>query len=101
MSTNSRRPIMILIDLLGKKWMLRVLWELQQSPCTFRQLQARCGDISPTTINNRIKELHKTGLVNKSTEHGYSLSEQGAELITLFLPINQFSERWAEHLTDH
>lgn len=99
MSTSSR-PIMILIDLLGKKWMLRVLWELQQSPCTFRQLQARCGDISPTTINSRIKELHKTGLVDKSTEYGYSLSEQGDELVTLFLPINQFSERWAEELAN-
>jgi len=96
MPEKSNRPIMALIELLSKKWVLRILWELRQSPCTFRELQARCGDISPTTINKRVKDLHEAKLLDKSTERGYCLSEMGDEFIDLFAPIYQFSERWVE-----
>lgn len=95
---KSNRPVMALIDLLSKKWVLRILWELRQSPCTFRELQARCGDISPTMINNRVKELHSAKLLDKSPEHGYCLSPLGEEFIDLFAPIYQFSERWATEI---
>ena len=95
MTTVNKRPITALIDLLGSKWVLRILWELNLGPCTFRELQARCGDISPTTINKRIKELCSANLVIKSKDSGYNLSPQGKELITLFEPINEFSKRWA------
>ncbi|OUR95021.1 hypothetical protein A9Q81_14765 [Gammaproteobacteria bacterium 42_54_T18] len=95
MTTVNKRPITELIDLLGRKWVLRILWELNLGSCTFRELQARCGDISPTTINKRIKELCSANLVIKSKDSGYNLSPQGKELITLFEPINSFSKRWA------
>lgn len=95
MTTTSKRPITELIDLLGRKWVLRILWELNLGACTFRELQARCGDISPTTINKRIKELCSANLVIKSKDSGYNLSPHGKELITLFEPINDFSKRWA------
>ena len=95
MTTDNKRPITELIDLLGKKWILRILWELNLGPCTFRELQARCGDISPTTINKRIKELCLANLIIKSKDTGYNLSPQGKELITLFGPINDFAQSWA------
>ena len=91
----SSRPIVQLIDLLGQKWVLRILWELNQSPCNFRELQHRCGDISPTMINSRIKVLCEALLVSKSAEKGYSLSESGSEFITLFAPLNDFASQWA------
>lgn len=90
----SERPIVQLIDLLGRKWILRILWELNQSPCNFRELQHRCGDISPTMINSRIKALCEAQLVSKSADTGYSLSESGNELISLFAPLNDFATRW-------
>jgi len=93
-STTSQRPIVQLIDILGKKWVLRILWELQESPCTFRELQSRCGDLSPTIINTRIKDLCAAQLVYKSPESGYTLSQHGNELIELFYPLNEFANRW-------
>jgi len=95
-STTSQRPIMQLIDILGKKWVLRILWELKASPCTFRELQSRCGDLSPTIINTRIKDLCETQLIYKSPESGYKLSQNGCELIELFYPLNDFANRWIE-----
>ena len=93
-STTNQRPIVQLIDILGKKWVLRILWELKTSPCTFRELQSRCGDLSPTIINTRIKDLCEAQLVYKSPESGYTLSQHGYELIELFSPLNDFANRW-------
>ena len=97
-STSNQRPIVQLIDILGKKWVLRILWELKESSCTFRELQRRCGDLSPTIINTRIKDLCAAQLVNKSPESGYALTQLGDELIELFYPINDFANRWSESL---
>ena len=94
MSDSRPRPIMQLIDILGKKWVLRILWELKPGPCTFRQLQSRCGDLSPTTINARIKDLCGAKFVVKTDDAGYALTAQGEELIELFLPLNNFATRW-------
>lgn len=92
----SQRPIVQLIDLLGTKWVLRILWELNQGPCSFRELQSRCDDLSPTTINNRIKDLVAARLVTKSESEGYGLSPLGRELLEVFMPLNQFAGRWSE-----
>ncbi|MCG8611935.1 MAG: helix-turn-helix transcriptional regulator [Pseudomonadales bacterium] len=94
------RPIVALIDLLSKKWVLRMLWELNKGACTFRELQLRCGDVSPTIINRRIKDLHGAKLVSKSSSDGYKLTEQGEELIQLFYPVNEFATRWAAKISD-
>ena len=40
--SRSGRPIMALLDLLGRRWTLRVLWELRADALGFRELQARC-----------------------------------------------------------
>ena len=45
------RPIMALLDLLGRRWALRVLWELRAGPVPgFRELQSRCGGVSSSVL---------------------------------------------------
>jgi DNA-binding HxlR family transcriptional regulator len=96
---SAPRPIMELIDLLGKKWVLRILWEMNTGPCTFRQLQDRCGGISPTVINGRMKDLMAANLVDKDSPSGYQLTDLGKELLLLFIPLNQWAQQWAEQKT--
>ncbi|MCB0279654.1 MAG: helix-turn-helix transcriptional regulator [Calditrichaeota bacterium] len=64
------RPIMRLMDVLGKRWTLRILWELRNQSVTFRELRERCDDVSPTSLNSRLKELRELNLVVHS-ESGY------------------------------
>jgi len=53
------RPIMALLDLLGRRWALRVLWELRSGPVpSFRELQSRCGGVSSTRF--RVGALRRT-----------------------------------------
>jgi DNA-binding HxlR family transcriptional regulator len=44
--SRSGQPIMALLDLLGRRWAMRVIWELRESTLSFRQLQEACGGIS-------------------------------------------------------
>ena len=94
--SNSNRPVMILLELIGKKWVMRVLWELNEGSCTFRELQSRCGDVSPTMINKRLKELIEVDLVEKGGQGGYQLTNQAEKLIQLFLPLGRWAEVWVE-----
>ena len=74
--SKTGRPIMVLLDLLGRRWALRVLWELSRRPLTFRELQSACGDISPTVLNSRLTELREADVVS-ATEAGYGLTPEG------------------------
>lgn len=95
--SRSGRPIMVLLDVLGQRWTLRILWELQQGRCTFRELQRRCGDPSPTILNRRLKELRDLGILDHDAA-GYGLTEAGRELGEHLLSLNAWSERWARAL---
>ena len=54
---------MALLDLLGRRWALRILWELRDGPLTFRALQAACGNLSPSVLNDRLRELREAGIL--------------------------------------
>lgn len=96
--SSSGRPIMALLDLLGRRWSLRVLWELQRSPASFRELQARCEGLSPSVLNTRLGELRRALLVENG-EDGYRLTANGEELVRRCLPLAEWAEHWASRLT--
>src|SRR5262245_34603383 len=93
--SRTGRPIMALIDLLGRRWALRVVWELRAERLTFRALRDACGTPSPTVLNERLRELRESGLVSLAEKDGYGLTPLGRELLHLFLPVVEWSKRWA------
>src|SRR5262245_56227841 len=93
--STSGRPIMALLDLLGRRWTLRIVWELRDRPRRFRELQDLIG-ASPTIVNARLGELRAARLVELSEESGYRLTALGRELLRLVLPLHRWSERWAK-----
>ncbi|HET6870024.1 MAG TPA: helix-turn-helix domain-containing protein [Solirubrobacteraceae bacterium] len=93
--SQTGRPIMALLDLLGRRWALRVIWELRDGPLTFRQAQARCGQVSSSVLNDRLAELRAAGIVEASAE-GYRLTDEGQELLALYPPLDAWAQRWAE-----
>ena len=95
--SKTGKPIMALLDLVGRTWALGILWNLQQGPATFRELQQRCEKISPTLLNNRLKELKTLQLIEMQSA-GYQLSAYGGELITIILPLDDWSQKWAKQL---
>lgn len=98
--TSTGRPIMVLLDVLGQRWTLRILWELREDRCTFRDLRQRCGDVSPTVLNRRLKELRELGILDHDGR-GYGLTGSGRELGAHLMELGRWSERWADSLEDH
>jgi DNA-binding HxlR family transcriptional regulator len=93
--SRSGRPIMVLLDLLGRRWTLRIVWELREEPRRFRELQDLIG-ASPTIVNARLAELRTARLVELDAATGYRLTALGDELLRLFLPLHLWSEKWAK-----
>jgi DNA-binding HxlR family transcriptional regulator len=85
---------MALLDLLGQRWALRILWELRDGPLTSRALRAAAGGLSPTVLQARITELREGGIL-ELTDSGYALTALGAELLEVFTPLYRFARRWA------
>jgi DNA-binding HxlR family transcriptional regulator len=86
---------MAALDLLGRRWALRVLWELRDGePLPFGELRERCDSMSTSVLNQRLTELSEAGLVNAS-EGGYQLTKQGLQLKDALAPLDDWAKRWA------
>ena len=97
--SQTGRPIMAVFDLVSRRWALRVLWELSraESPLTFRDLKARCADMSSSVLTRRIAELREARLVER-VEGGYVLSDLGDGLVASLGPLTDWSATWAAAL---
>ena len=96
--SRTGRPIMALLDLLGRRWTLRIMWELREGSLTSRALRTACDEASPTVIQTRLSELREAGLIELVQGDGYGLTELGKELNETFLPLHRFAERWSRQM---
>lgn len=94
--STTGRPIMAALDLLGRRWALRVLWELRDGPVGFRALQHRCDDISPTVLSTRLAELREAGILERYETRAHRLSPLGTELLDALAPLQAWSTRWSQ-----
>jgi DNA-binding HxlR family transcriptional regulator len=92
--SKTGRPIMVLLDLLGRRWTLRILWELREQALTSRALRQACDDASPTVLQARLHDLRQAGFVELDPASGYRLTDIGKELLRTLLPLHCFAERW-------
>ncbi|MBL4826152.1 MAG: helix-turn-helix transcriptional regulator [Spongiibacteraceae bacterium] len=95
--SSTGRPIMVLLDVLGERWSLRILWELQNERLTFRKLQERCDNVSPTSLNRRIKQLRHLKLIDNN-EDGFGYTQWGSELSEHLIELGKWSEQWGKSL---
>lgn len=93
--SRTGRPIMALLDLLGRRWTLRIMWELREGPLTSRALRTACDDASPTVMQSRLSELREAALVELVAD-GYDLTPSGRDLMESFQPLHRFAERWGK-----
>lgn len=94
--SRTGRPVMALLDLLGRRWALRILWELRERPATsFRDLQKRCDEISSSVLNERLRELRAAGILVAVKPSGYQLTDEGRELLGALAPIGEWAKRWS------
>ena len=85
---------MVLLDLLGRRAALGVLWALADGPASFRALQERAGGLAASTLNTRLAELRGVDLVTR-TDEGYALTSDGTDLLAAGEPLIEWVNDWA------
>lgn len=97
--SRTGRPIMALLDLLGRKWTLRILWEMRDGSIGFRDLQYRCDVMSPSVLSHRLADLQEAGIVQQNEDVNYALTQQGISLLQALAPLNDWASQWAAYRT--
>lgn len=93
--SSSGRAMMAALDLLGQRWTLRVIWELQQQPAGFRQLRQRADAMSSSVLARRLAQLSEAGIVTTDSDGTYHLTELGHRLGPALEPLKTWAEYWA------
>ncbi|RIL05968.1 MAG: transcriptional regulator [Proteobacteria bacterium] len=93
--SRTGRPIMALLDLLGRRWALRLLFELHEAgPLGFTELAARARGISPSVLAQRLRELVEAGLVVQGDDARYAPGPDERELARILLDLGAWADRW-------
>src|SRR5262245_56920147 len=86
------RALESVLDLLGRRWALRLVWELRRSTLSFSELRQRTG-ISPSVLSVRLGELMDAGVLEREAGRRYRLSGRGRELARILHDLNRWAER--------
>lgn len=89
--SRSRHAITDLLELLGRRWALRVLWELRDGPLAYGDLRTRCDEVSTSVLATRLRELAAAGIVERSADR-WGLTPAGEDLGRRLVDLS----RWAE-----
>ncbi len=97
--SETGRPLMAALDLLGRRWALRVIWELRQGRVGFRELRRRCERMSSSVLATRLGELTEARIVEVG-EDGYLLTPLGEELLNALRPLERWGLAWERALNE-
>jgi DNA-binding HxlR family transcriptional regulator len=97
--TRTGRPLLVAFDLLGRRWALRVLWELREDHLGFRVLQQRCEGMSSSVLRDRLTELVVAGLLETDEAGLYGLTQRGQALLVALKPLSRWAEQWGAEIS--
>ncbi len=90
---TEEHPFIQLMNLLGRRWALRVLHELHQCPLGFRELASRCGGMSSSVLSTRLAELRSAGIIEQVGGQPYKLTDRGRELAIILMQLSDWAVR--------
>jgi DNA-binding HxlR family transcriptional regulator len=94
-ASTTARPLADLFELVGRRWTLRILWELRGRSLSFNDLRRAVGGMSQSVLVTRLTELFGAGLV-ADVPGGYQLTEVGASLTRELAPLDEWAARWSQ-----
>jgi DNA-binding HxlR family transcriptional regulator len=88
-----RDALQALIDLLGRRHALTLIWELRGPAQPFRTLAARLG-VADDRVSQRLRELRESGLIEVDEGGDYRLTSTGRRLLDQLEHVAEFAEGW-------
>ncbi len=98
--SSTGRPVMAALDLFGRRWSLRIVWELRDGPLGFRALQQQCDAMSSSVLRQRLAELVEARIVGQQPDASYALTGLGRDAYRALRPLIRWSNDWAAALAE-
>ncbi len=86
---------MQVLDILGRRWALRIGWELRSEALSFNDLQRACDDVSPSVLSQRLREGLELGTIDRDDEGRYGLTASGRSLSQILRRLDGWAQRLA------
>ncbi len=85
--------LLTLFDVLGRRWAMRVIWELRPGGLTYRELAGRVPGMLTSVLTQRLRDLREAGLVDHEHGAGYGLTPLGHDLLTHLAALRGWADR--------
>jgi len=88
------------LKIFGDVWNLSIVRVLSETTHRFNDLQRALGNISPTTLTDRLKKLENYGLITQEKQTVdqlsviYSLTDKGKKMLPVLKAIEAFSKKF-------
>lgn len=90
----------LVIDLIGGKWKVLILWNLNEGTQRFNELKTSLPGITQKMLTQQLRELESHGLVERTSyeDHRveYSTSDLGKKLHTTLFEMCKWGDQYAE-----
>ena len=87
---------MAALNLLSRRWVLRIIWELRKEPRGFREMRVLRDGMSPNTLSTRLGELKEAGIVAHDQDGNCALTPLGRKLGPALRALAKGSDEWAD-----
>ena len=93
-------PVCATAELIGGKWTILVIRDLEAGCSRFCELERSLSGISPRTLSLRLRALERHGLVERTTRAevpprvDYALTAKGRALLPLLEDMRRYGREW-------
>ena len=84
------------MELLGQRWMLRIVRELEPGPLGFLELRRRMDNCSSSMLSVRLQTLQGAGVIVKRADKAYELTASGTALAEALAPLWGWAGRYLD-----
>ncbi|WP_067168536.1 winged helix-turn-helix transcriptional regulator [Microtetraspora niveoalba] len=97
------------MDVIGGKWKVLILWELDERPCRFGELRRLLPGVTEKVLASHLREMEADGIVHREVfdevppHVEYSLTPLGASLNEALRPLGAWGREnvlGADHVAD-
>ena len=94
-------PIARASEVLAERWTPLVIRNLLYGCRTFSEIARGVPAMSRSLLIKRLKELERAGVVTKTADGSYQLTDAGSDLAGVIDALGAWGERWLEVTTEH
>jgi DNA-binding HxlR family transcriptional regulator len=94
-------PIARASEILAERWTPLVIRNLLYGCHTFTEIARGVPAMSRSLLIKRLKELERNGVIVKTADGTYQLTDAGADLAGVIEALEVWGERWLEITTEH